>query len=309
MSEFHSEEYLHVLMHGSTCSLVELARYGLTDDCPWFVGVDKYVAAITGATLRACDVLKSGEKEIAINWFGGWHHAKASTAEGFCYVNDCVLAALSLCEVFSKVLYIDIDAHHCNGVQDAFYSSPDVFVLSFHHYAKGFFPGTGSAEQTGAGRGKFCNMNILIPEGVTDDLFLRILLPTVSRVASFFKPNAIILQSGVDLMARDVGLGNLTPQLYIQAVSAISSLKLPLLILGGGGYVPTQFAKCLTLITASLLELNLPATIPEWRDSVDDTYLEFMPDFSMKITSIQSSTKVEYSFQELESFIKLFELK
>jgi len=104
-----------------------------------------------------------------INWAGGLHHAKKSEASGFCYVNDSVLAILSLLEYFPRVLYIDIDVHHGDGVEDAFYNSNRVLTCSFHQYGEDFFPGTGNFDSLGEDEGKYYSINVPLRPGINDE--------------------------------------------------------------------------------------------------------------------------------------------
>eukprot|EP00466_Bigelowiella_natans_P012169 jgi/Bigna1/68869/fgenesh1_pg.7_\ len=118
-------------------------EFGLVDDCHVFVGVYDYMRWVAGGTLAAAEELISGRTRIAINWGGGRHHAMPDKASGFCYVNDACLGIMHLNEQFERVLYIDIDVHHGDGVEQAFQYSEEVFTLSFHRYGPSFFPRTG----------------------------------------------------------------------------------------------------------------------------------------------------------------------
>eukprot|EP01083_Nonionella_stella_P068783 182878_1 len=176
MEEFHDAEYLRFIQRASTGEKetpteedqAMIKEYGLFDDCYIFPELFEYMKWVAGASITAVECLKSGS-QIAINWGGGRHHAKRAEASGFCFVNDIVLAILSLLEdpKFERVLYIDLDIHHPDAVEEAFEFSDKVFTLSFHHFAKTFFPGTGSFKETGSGRGKYHCLNIPIKTGVS----------------------------------------------------------------------------------------------------------------------------------------------
>ncbi|KAA3680660.1 histone deacetylase 8 [Paragonimus westermani] len=160
--------------------------FGLSYDCPGFPRVWDYALSTVQGSLAAADVLLRGACQVAINWAGGWHHAKRSEAAGFCYLNDIVLAIhrlqtrlLDRCvssdssdaaQPSDHVLYIDLDLHHGDGVEEAFWYSPRVVTFSVHHAASGFFPGTGTWVQdeqdpnswtfpSGAGRGRYAAFN------------------------------------------------------------------------------------------------------------------------------------------------------
>ena len=107
--------------------------------------------------------------DIAINWAGGLHHAKKCEASGFCYVNDIVVGILELLKYHNRVLYIDIDVHHGDGVEEAFYTTNRVMTVSFHRYGEGFFPGTGDLMDIGCGEGKYYSLNVPLKMFVTDE--------------------------------------------------------------------------------------------------------------------------------------------
>ena len=140
--------------------------------------------------------------DIAINWAGGLHHAKKSEASGFCYVNDIVLAILELLKYHQRVLYIDIDIHHGDGVEEAFYTTDRVMTVSFHKYGE-YFPGTGDLRDIGAGRGKYYSLNFPLRDGIDDSSYENIFVPVMSRVMELYQPSAIVLQCGADSLSGD----------------------------------------------------------------------------------------------------------
>jgi len=126
----------------------ELRRFNLGEDCPVFDNLLEFCRIYTGASLQGATRLNHGLCDIAVNWAGGLHHAKKAEASGFCYVNDIVLAILELLKRHARVLYIDIDIHHGDGVEEAFYLTDRVMTLSFHKYGDFFFPGARRARAT-----------------------------------------------------------------------------------------------------------------------------------------------------------------
>jgi histone deacetylase 1/2 len=120
--------------------------------------------------------IASGEADIAINWAGGLHHAKKREASGFCYINDIVLGILELLRTYTRVLYVDIDCHHGDGVEEAFYTTDRVMTCSIHKFGD-FFPGTGTQRDLGKGKGKGYAVNIPLKDGVTDESFRSIFDP------------------------------------------------------------------------------------------------------------------------------------
>ena len=160
------------------------------NDCPCFDGMFEFSQISAGASLDAAVKLNHKSTDIAINWSGGLHHAKKQEASGFCYVNDIVLAILELLKYHQRVLYIDIDVHHGDGVEEAFYTTNRVMTVSFHRYGD-FFPGTGDLRESGAGEGLHYSLNIPLKRGITDTPFLEM----YSTVGKKFRGKDPILSS------------------------------------------------------------------------------------------------------------------
>lgn len=118
-------------------------------DCPGFDGLYNFCQLAVGGSIDAADTIVTGISDIVVNWSGGYHHAKKTEASGFCYVNDIVVCILELLRMYPRVLYLDIDVHHGDGVEEAFYNTNRVMTVSFHEYDEDFFPGTGSLDSVG----------------------------------------------------------------------------------------------------------------------------------------------------------------
>ena len=129
-----------------------------------FEGIYEFAALSSGGSIQAAQKINRGDCDIAINWGGGLHHAKRKEASGFCYVNDIVLAILELLKTHQRVLYIDTDVHHGDGVEEAFYTTDRVMTLSLHKFGE-FFPGTGHLKDVGVGRGKGYAVNVPLNNG------------------------------------------------------------------------------------------------------------------------------------------------
>ncbi|CAF2955959.1 unnamed protein product [Rotaria sp. Silwood2] len=172
MTRFHSEDYVDFLSRVAPNSQ-EFQRfysiYNLGDDCPVFTGLFDFCKLYTGASLLSATKINHKQSDVAINWAGGLHHAKKFEASGFCYINDIVISILELLKYHERVLYIDIDVHHGDGVQEAFYFTDRVMTVSFHKYGNNFFPGTGSMYEIGAETGRYYSINVPLREGITDD--------------------------------------------------------------------------------------------------------------------------------------------
>ncbi|KAJ2752073.1 Histone deacetylase 8, partial [Coemansia sp. BCRC 34490] len=266
---------------GSADREMYLARHGLLYDCPLFDRVEDYVRYIAGGTVTAANALVLGRARVAIHWEGGRHHAKRSKASGFCYVNDVVLGILQLQRRFARVLYIDLDLHHGDGVQDAFIYSDKVMTLSIHHHSRGFYPNTGGLGLEGKGRGARHSLNIPLNRGASDSSFLRALSAVANHAATSFAPEVIVVQCGADGLAGDpYKVFNLTTDAYVCALDLIVSWNLPVLLVGGGGYSNPDCARCWTRLTAAACGVDIAplADIPEHQ------YLnDYAPAFDMHV--------------------------
>jgi len=139
----------------------------------------------TGASLDGAMKLNKNCCDIAINWSGGLHHAKKFEASGFCYVNDIVIAILELLKYHPRVLYIDIDVHHGDGVQEAFYLTDRVMTVSFHKYGNWFFPGTGDMYEIGADLGRYYSVNVPLKEGIDDFSYSQVCKKIKIKIITF----------------------------------------------------------------------------------------------------------------------------
>ncbi|XP_068273783.1 histone deacetylase 1 isoform X2 [Nyctibius grandis] len=223
--------------------------------------------------------LNKQQTGIAVNWAGGLHHAKKSEASGFCYVNDIVLAILELLKYHQRVLYIDIDIHHGDGVEEAFYTTDRVMTVSFHKYGE-YFPGTGDLRDIGAGKGKYYAVNYPLRDGIDDESYEAIFKPVISKVMETFQPSAVVLQCGSDSLSGDrLGCFNLTIKGHAKCVEFVKSFNLPMLMLGGGGYTIRNVARCWTYETAVALDTEIPNELP-----YNDYFEYFGPDFKLHIS-------------------------
>ena len=251
--------------------------FSVGEDCPIFDGVYDYCCRYTGGSLRGASLINSKEYDIAINWSGGLHHAKKSEASGFCYINDIVIAALELLQYYSRVLYIDIDIHHGDGVQEAFYLTDRVMTVSFHKYGEHFFPGTGDMFEIGADNGRYYSVNVPLRKGITDGDYVQIFKTVIDDVMQFYRPEAIILQCGADSLSGDrLGCLNLTIKGHGECVKHVKGYNVPLLVLGGGGYTIRNVARCWTYETSVCTNRDLCDDLPPTE------YMQFFaPDYHL----------------------------
>lgn len=255
----------------------EMGRFNIAADCPVFPGVYEFCCKYTGGSLEGARQLCAGTTDIAINWAGGLHHAKKCEASGFCYINDIVLAILELLRYHARVLYIDIDVHHGDGVQEAFYTSDRVLTLSIHKHGDGFFPGTGDLHhELGARKGKYFSINVPLKNGIDDAGYAYVFQPVVRETIESFNPGAIVLQCGADSLGCDrLGSFNLTLSGHGECIKYVKSFGIPLLVLGGGGYTIRNVSRCWAYETSILTETPIANDLPP------NMYYDYFPDHKL----------------------------
>lgn len=281
MTKFHADCYIKLLRairpENTPKYARRMQRFNVGGDCPIFEGLYKFCQLSSGGTIAAAAQLNKKDSDICINWSGGLHHAKKSRASGFCYVNDVVLGILELLKYHHRVLYIDIDVHHGDGVEEAFYATDRVMTVSFHKFGEEYFPGTGALSDIGAGKGKYYAINVPLNDGMDDESYEDIFVPIVSRVIETFQPNAVVLQCGADSLTGDrLGCFNLTIHGHGKCVEFVKKFNLPLLLLGGGGYTLKNVARLWTYETSIALGVDIVNDIPY------NDYLEYYgPDYKL----------------------------
>ena len=268
-SDFHDEEYLEYLQQrGDSADSDDRdakrrrledfhqlsphagdAEFGLVGDCSPYHGMWSVVRWMTGATLTAVNHLVDGTADIAINFWSGRHHAHADHAAGMCFVNDVVLAAMKLEKRFGTVLVVDLDVHHGDGTEAAFYFTDRVVHLSVHQFGDGLFPGTGSADSRGAGTGINATYNLPFPPGTVGSVVKSVFNKALDDVLRKYTLSSAIIVVGTDVVQGDpLGTLNVSPTELVDMVGLITELTLPTLILGAGGYNDVTSARCFALI-------------------------------------------------------------
>jgi acetoin utilization protein AcuC len=208
-------------------------------------------------------MVESGDADIAFSISGGLHHAMPSRASGFCYVNDAAIAIMSLLEKGRRVAYIDIDAHHGDGVQEAFYETDQVLTISLHETGNALFPGTGFETDLGRGKGEGYSINIPMPPGSDDELLLFAFSEIVPPLIRKFGPDIVVTQLGVDSFRNDpLAHLNGTTNGFCEMVSAIRDFSRPWVALGGGGYDVAGVARAWTLAWAVMNGVDIADDIP-----------------------------------------------
>jgi acetoin utilization protein AcuC len=240
LAAFNTPEYLDALRRAGVGALSpdEALAIGLgTPDCPIFKDMYEYVALAAGATVTGARMILEGKADIVFNPSGGFHHAQPGSAAGFCFINDIALAALEFANAGKRVLFLDIDVHHCDGVQAAFYDRRDVMTISLHENGKTLFPGTGFETETGSGLGEGYTLNVPLPVGTYDAAYERVFKAAVLPVIKQFAPDVIILELGMDALAGDpLAHLHLTNNVHADITESLVEMNIPILATGGGGY-------------------------------------------------------------------------
>ncbi len=239
LKKFHTARYLHALQ-GAAGGRFEPEALGMgigTGDCPVFRDMYDYSAHACGATLEGVELIVSGRAEVAFNPSGGLHHAGPERASGFCYLNDVALACTVLAEQGKKVLYLDVDVHHGDGVAYGFYDRADVMTISFHQSGRTLFPGTGFPNESGMGEGTGYCINVPLPIGTYDEAYMKAFETIALPLIEAYGPDVFVFELGTDALAGDpLAHLKLTNNVYVQIVDHLLNFEKPILMTGGGGY-------------------------------------------------------------------------
>ncbi|WP_306326140.1 acetoin utilization protein AcuC [Streptomyces venezuelae] len=277
----HREDYVAAVRAASVDPRHADQAYGLgTVDDPAFAGMHEASALIAGQSVGAAEAVWRGEAEHAVNFAGGLHHAMPGAASGFCVYNDASLAIARLLELGAeRVAYVDVDVHHGDGVQAAFWEDPRVLTVSLHEHPRTLFPQTGWPEETGAvGAGEGGAVNVALPAGTGDAGWLRAFHAVVPELLADFRPQVLVTQHGADTHFEDP-LAHLAVSLDAQRAVQEACHELAheyaggrWLALGGGGYavvdvVPRSWTHLVGI--AAHAPVDPESVIPSsWRDEV-----------------------------------------
>jgi acetoin utilization protein AcuC len=233
---------------------LEMLEAGLgTNDNPILPGIYEWVLRASGGTHKCLLEILAGQADVAFNPFGGFHHARSAHAEGFCYLNDIVIAIQDALrqKPGSRIAYIDCDAHHGNGVQEAFYGDPRVLFISFHETGRTLYPWSGNETEIGEGPGRGFTVNVPLEPGTDDEVYGFAFDAVVPPLIRSFGPRVIVAELGADTLISDpLTHLRLTNNGYQKAVRGIMELCPKVLGLGGGGYDLYRTARCWTLAWA-----------------------------------------------------------
>ncbi|MHB1672480.1 MAG: acetoin utilization protein AcuC [Acidiferrobacter sp.] len=288
LTRFHTRDYVNALKRTEAFGRVraaDRARHEIgTIENPYFPGIYYTPALATGGSLQAADAVLSASH--AFSPAGGMHHAVPDAARGFCYFNDVVLAIMRLRDAGLRVLYLDIDAHHGDGVEQAFWDDVGVFTLSLHMDTAYAYPFKGGRLQDQGGpKALGCALNVPLPRETSDreyrEVFDHVWQPVVER----FRPDAVVLQTGTDALFGDpLGRFRLSTAGFLSIVEQVMAVGVPVLATGGGGYHPLLLARAWAGVWGLLSGRTLPVALPEaasralravgWDEDEDEPYYE-----------------------------------
>lgn len=267
----HSSAYVSRVIRASSGEDVpDAVQYGIgTSDTPIFARMHDATAGVAGGTLTAARLVSSGLVTRALNIAGGLHHAQHGMGSGFCVYNDLSIAIADLVSSGLRVAYLDVDAHHGDGVQWLHYDDPNVLTISLHETGRYLFPGTGHTFEIGRGAGLGYSLNLPLEPYTTDSSYLDCLTRVLEPALAWFKPDVLVLQGGADSHQFDpLADLSLTTQGYaavyrlaVQMASQYAGGRI--VATGGGGYATyTAVPRVWAELHAALSDTTLPAAVP-----------------------------------------------
>ncbi len=305
---YHSPEYLNAvrgLSSGDSAINPAVFNFGPGDN-PIYEGMYDAAMLSTGASLKAASMLLDGEHFRAFSISGGLHHAMPGYAFGFCVFNDPVIVIKSLVARGARVAYVDIDCHHGDGVQHAFYDTDRVLTISLHESGAFLFPGTGFTQEIGAGRGRGYSVNVPLYPYTSDEVYLWAFREVVPRLLAAFRPDVLVTQLGIDTHLLDpITHLALTTQGFAEAVGEFRKAAPPLwLALGGGGYDLQAVSRAWTMAFAAMAGHELPDEVPEtYRDRYGVNRLRDEPPTIQDSVTNDSRVFAEASVQAVHSLV------
>ena len=288
LTRFHTRDYVNALKRTEAFGRVratDRARHDIgTIENPYFPGIFYTPALATGGSLQAAEAVLSGSH--AFSPAGGMHHAVPDAARGFCYFNDVVLAIIRLRDEGLRVLYLDIDAHHGDGVEQAFWDDAGVLTLSLHMDTAYAYPFKGGRLQDQGGpKALGFVLNVPLPRETCDQEYRAVFDHVWQPVVERFRPDVVVLQAGTDALFVDpLGRFRLSTAGFLSVVEQVMAVGVPVLATGGGGYHPLLLARAWAGVWGLLSGRALPVALPEgashalraagWDEDEDEPYYE-----------------------------------
>jgi acetoin utilization protein AcuC len=286
---FHTPEYVALVRSLSEGEERPNAwRYGFgPGDNPIFEGMFDSERLKVGSALVGAEMLAAGQCDVAFSYSGGLHHAGRERASGFCVFNDAAVAISWLIQQGLRVAYVDVDVHHGDGVQEAFYDTDQVLTISLHQDGRTLFPGTGFVEEVGQGAGEGFSINLPLPPGTDDDLYFWAFEEVVPPLVRRFEPDLLVSQLGVDTHYRDpLAQLALTTHGQEAVFEALSHLAPVWLALGGGGYALEVVPRAWTLAFGVMTGQPFPDSLPaSFRAAYGESQLHDPADLTLRAGS------------------------
>ncbi len=261
LASFHSAAYVAALAEADATGIARVEireRFGIgTRENPLFPGVFARAAAAVGGSILAAELALEGY--LVFHPAGGTHHGRPGRASGFCYFNDPLFALHRLAQAgLTRILYVDLDAHHCDAVEDGVRDDWRMHTISIHQ--AGRWPHTGGADDRGGGRSR----NYPVPAGFHDDELHYLMRTGVLPYADALDPEAVVITCGADALAGDPLTGlNLSNVALWDTVGKLAALAPAAVVLGGGGYNPWTVARCWTGLWGRLSGRRVPRRLPQ----------------------------------------------
>ena len=283
LERIHAPEYVEAVRQASADpDGGDFGEWGLDPDrdTPPFKGMHEVSLLTTGGSLRAMEEVLAGGVRVAVNYSGGLHHAMRRHASGFCIYNDPAIVCATLADKGMKVAYVDIDAHHGDGVQAAFYDTDQVLTISLHESGQTLFPGTGFAHERGRGKGAGFSINVALPAYTDDAAYVRAFDEVVPPLLARYVPDVLVTQQGIDPHFTDpLTHLQLSTHAREHVVRWFASSPYLWTAMGGGGYALDAVRRTWALeflimlgadIPDELHDQNPPAWTGEERVAIDE---------------------------------------
>ncbi len=288
IERIHAPGYVEAVMRASADPDADYTEWGLhpDGDTPPFAGMHEVSLLTTGSSLVAMEEVLAGRVRVAVNYSGGLHHAMARRASGFCIYNDPAIVCGVLADRGMRVAYVDIDAHHGDGVQAAFYDTDQVLTISLHEYGpipglgRMFFPGTGRGSERGRGKGTGYSINVALPAFTDDAAYIRAFDAVVPPLLERYRPDVLVTQQGIDPHFTDPLTDlKISTRTREHAVGTFAAMPYLWVAMGGGGYSldavrRTWALEFLIMLGASVPDELRDADPPAWtgaeRKAIDD---------------------------------------
>jgi len=282
IARFHTDAYIHFLKqleHNGREVVDDAPNYVLNNSVCFSETAWLFSQIYAGGSVAAATSLVQGIADVAINWVGGQTHARRDCASGFSYVNDAVLAILTLLQTYERVLFVSCDACHSSGVEEAFYTTDRVMCISLHRRHQGSTAGSGSIKDTGELAGKHHTVNLPIQDGFNDEDLETLFVPVVNAAADRFQPHAVVCSAGTSMLAGDrLGCMNLSLAGYKRCIQVMLALGRPLLLLGGTGFTQPNAARAWCCATATVCGVDIATALPE-----HECYSYYAPTFRLDV--------------------------